>query len=64
MPESLLDSQLQQLEVPDPQTELYMCFGSVQGTGAAEADASIPSQAEADISMPSPQHIVDAILSR
>lgn len=32
MPASLLDSQLQQLDVQDP-TELYMCFGCPQGTG-------------------------------
>lgn len=54
MPASLLDSQLQQLEVPDPQTELYMCFGSLPGSSQA---------AEADF-MPSPQQMVDAILAR
>lgn len=31
MPVSLLDSQLQQLDVQDP-SELYMCFGCPQGT--------------------------------
>lgn len=54
MQASLLDSQLQQLEVPDPQTELYMCFGSV-----CQAEA----EAEANFSMSSPQQIVDAILA-
>jgi carbohydrate kinase (thermoresistant glucokinase family) len=54
MPASLLESQLQQLEVPDPSRELYMCFGSV-GSNHAEA--------EEDFCMPSPQQIVDAILA-
>lgn len=65
MPASLLDSQLQQLDVPDPQTELYMCFGSVRPSSQDSREAEeTGAEPEADGSMPGPQQMVDAILAR
>lgn len=42
MPGSLLDSQLQQLEVPQP-LELYMCFGDPPGSGGASCCSDVDS---------------------
>lgn len=48
MPPSLLDSQLQQLEVPDP-SELYMCLGSVPSTNQTHGSstACVPASSHA-----------------
>jgi gluconate kinase len=69
MPASLLDSQLRQLEVPDP-SELYMCFGLLpdacnmgqSGSDGMEACRE-PAAADSAMSYPTSQMIVAAILS-
>jgi hypothetical protein len=71
MPASLLDSQLQQLEIPDP-SELYMCFGDPFGgcgsSSGSDADSGGCSAAAAccvnPCAFPSGSEIVAAILAQ
>lgn len=54
MPASLLESQLQQLQVTDP-TELHMCFGCLPGESSCDCSST---------EFPTAESIVAAIMSR